>query len=147
MSRQKRYIIYEEGQGYIKNIPENRLAYSLTRNKREAKKFTSLNVVESTIDDLILAGYSKDNQLHVFGYEEYESNFALGYKKAALSYAERYGIMDYKVEGSNMIFYVSYPEYLGNPRYTIKHTVNLDTGVDTPQRLKRFIAAGLNNRG
>ena len=46
-----------------------------------------------------------------------------------------------------MRFNVSYPAYLGNPRYTVQHEVNLDTGKETTKRLKRFDSKGLCNRG
>lgn len=69
------------------------------------------------------------------------------YNQRALEYAERYGIINYRVEGNNMIFNISYPAYLSNPRYTIQHKVNLDTGVDTVRSLKRFDPKGLQNRG
>ena len=42
------------------------------------------------------------------------------YESRALSYAERYGIIEYKVIKNIMRFNVSYPAYLGNPRYTVQ---------------------------
>lgn len=69
------------------------------------------------------------------------------YESRALSYAERYGIIEYKVIKNIMRFNVSYPAYLGNPRYTVQHEINLDTGKETTKRLKRFDSKGLYNRG
>lgn len=141
-----RYVIYEEGKGYIRSIPKTTLGYTLTKKPEQAKKFNSLELVEGTIDELVLAGYSKDNQLHVFGYEEYISPQEHYYNDRALRWAERYGILNYKVNKNLMIYYVSYPAYLRNPRYTIKHTVNLDTMRETTEPCKRFVSEGLANR-
>lgn len=141
-----KYVIYEEGKGYIRSIPRTSLGYTLTKRPEQAKKFSSLELVEGTIDELILAGYSKDNQLHVFGYEEYVSPHEQYYASRALSWAEHYGILHYKVNKNLMIYYVSYPAYLKNPRYTIKHTVNLDNMLDSTEPCKRFVSEGLANR-
>lgn len=59
------------------------------------------------------------------------------YSARALAFAERYGIVDYKVQGKTMVYYKQYPEYLNNPRYTIKHTVYLDSGREVTKQLKR----------
>ena len=69
------------------------------------------------------------------------------YEEIALRYAERYGIIEYKVIKNIMRFNVSYPAYLGNPRYTIQHEINLDTGAEKTKQLKRFDSKGLHNRG
>ena len=70
----------------------------------------------------------------------------MNYESVALHYAEQYGIINYKVKGSQMIYNVSYPAYLSNPRYTIQHIVNLDTLKEQTKRLKRFDSNGLVNR-
>lgn len=67
-------------------------------------------------------------------------------KQAALRYAERYGIVSYRVQGWKMIYNVSYPAYLNNKRYTVQHTVNLKTGGSTSRVLKRYDSAGEINR-
>jgi len=69
------------------------------------------------------------------------------YEFLSRQFAEQYGIVKYRVNGNLMIYNVSYPAYLSNPRYTIQHTVNLDTGEDCTRQLKRFDTSGLQNRG
>jgi len=61
----------------------------------------------------------------------------IDYSAKALAFAERYGIVDYKVQGKTMVYYKQYTEYLNNPRYTIKHTVYLDSGREVTKQLKR----------
>lgn len=68
------------------------------------------------------------------------------YDAKALSFAEHYGIILYKVEGRFMIYNVSYPPYLTNRGYTIQHTVNLDTMQETTVMLSRFLKKFLCNR-
>lgn len=70
----------------------------------------------------------------------------MNYEMIALHFAEQYGIINYKVKGNQMIYNVSYPAYLSNPRYTIQHIVNLDTLKEQTKRLKRFDSNGLVNR-
>lgn len=69
------------------------------------------------------------------------------YDTIALCYCEQYGIIEYKVKGNLLIYNVSYPAYLGNPRYTIQHTINLDNMSHTSKQLKRYSSWGSNNRG
>lgn len=69
------------------------------------------------------------------------------YSAIAVQYAERYGIVNYRVTGNIMIFNVSYPQYLSNPRYTIQHRIDLDTGRESTRKLGRFDSKGLANRG
>ena len=64
----------------------------------------------------------------------------------ALQYAEKYGIIDYTVRGTQMIYLVSYPKYLYNPAYTVRFTVDLTTGKATGEKLSRFYKKGLVNR-
>lgn len=46
-----------------------------------------------------------------------------------------------------MIYNVSYPEYLNNPRYTVQHTVNLDIMSEgAVVKLGRYDAKGVYNR-
>lgn len=68
------------------------------------------------------------------------------YDAIALGFAEKYGIIEYKVMRNKMIFNISYPAYLSNPRYTVQHEINLDTGIEITRKLKRFDAKGLVNR-
>lgn len=68
------------------------------------------------------------------------------YELLSRQFAERYGIVEYRVKGNTMIYNVSYPAYLSNPRYTIQHTVNLDSEVEQTKQLKRFDSKGLVNR-
>ena len=64
----------------------------------------------------------------------------------ALRYAEKYGIIEYRVKGNSMIYNVSYPAYLYNKRYTIQHEVNLITGDHKSVTLKRYEPKGALNR-
>lgn len=67
------------------------------------------------------------------------------YNELAIHFAEKYGIVEYRVKGNLMIYNKSYPAYLSNPRYTVQHCINLDTGKDTTKRLKRFDKNGYLN--
>lgn len=64
------------------------------------------------------------------------------YEDDALLYAERHGILDYKVKGSSMIYYANYPKYLAEPRRTYKVTYNLKTRTETRTLLKRWSKLG-----
>lgn len=64
----------------------------------------------------------------------------------AITFAEKYGIVKYKVQGKKMIYNVSYPAYGGNPHYTIQHTVDLETMQETTKQLKRYDSSGAVNR-
>ena len=68
------------------------------------------------------------------------------YEQKAIQWCERYGIVEYKLNKNLLVYNVSYPAYLGNPHYTIKHTVNLDTMQETTQQLKRYDHKGVYNR-
>lgn len=70
----------------------------------------------------------------------------MGYADVATVYAERYGIVQYHVKGNTMTFYKSYPAYLGNKAYSIKHFINLDTGIETTQRMNKVFKEGFYNR-
>ena len=68
------------------------------------------------------------------------------YNNIALAYCEKYGIIEYRVKGNLLIYNISYPAYLYNPRYTIQHTVNLDTGREETKQLKRYDSKASVNR-
>lgn len=63
----------------------------------------------------------------------------------ALQYAEKHGIVEYKVKGNRMIYYANYPEYLTEPRYTMKVTVRLNTLKEERQRLSYWNPKGNHN--
>lgn len=73
------------------------------------------------------------------------------YRLRAQRYAERYGIIKYHVLGSKMVFYDNHREVerVGDTfkkvSYTMKRTVNLETGAETSQRLKRLNKEGWQN--
>lgn len=69
------------------------------------------------------------------------------YEQRAQEYVEKYGIINYRIEKTFLVFNVSYPQYLGNPRYTIQHRVNLETMQETTHQLKRYDPKGAYNRG
>ena len=63
----------------------------------------------------------------------------------ALQYAERHGILDYKVKGNRMIYYANYPSYLSEPRKTYKVTVRLNTMKEERQLLTKWNPKGNAN--
>jgi hypothetical protein len=69
------------------------------------------------------------------------------YELVATQYCERYGIVQYKVQGYKLIYNVSYPAYLSNPRYTVQHTIDLRDMSHSSKQLQRFDSKGLENRG
>ena len=68
------------------------------------------------------------------------------YKLRALEYAEKYGILEWKVKSNKMIYLVSYPKYLSNPAYTVEFTIDLDTFSASSRVLSRYYKKGLVNR-
>lgn len=69
---------------------------------------------------------------------------ALKYHKG-IRYAEKYGIVDYKIKNGKLIYYANYPEYLNEKKYTIKIVVNLKTMEEKRKRLKRWNKKGNAN--
>jgi hypothetical protein len=63
----------------------------------------------------------------------------------ATRYCEEHGIINYKVEGDVLTYNVSFPAYLNNPHYTVKHEINLKTGKETTTKLKRYNKNGEDN--
>lgn len=74
------------------------------------------------------------------------------YELKAQRFAERYGIVDYDVVRNTMVYYDNHrgKEYVGGVlkfvSYTMKRTVNLDTGDIVSIRLKRLNKRGWNNQ-
>jgi len=67
-------------------------------------------------------------------------------EEKAIIWAERYGIVDYRIDGHYMIYNKSYPATMYEPHYTIQHTVDLVIMQELPtKRLKRFNKNGYNN--
>lgn len=66
-------------------------------------------------------------------------------EQVAREYAEKYGIIEYKIKGNRMIYYANYPAYLAEPRYTIKVTIRLDTLKEERQRLTKWNPKGNYN--
>ena len=65
----------------------------------------------------------------------------------AALYAEEFGIVEYRVQGWYLIYNVSYPAYLGNPRYTYQFKVDLRTlKIVDRKQLKRYDPKGIYNR-
>lgn len=73
------------------------------------------------------------------------------YRLRAQQYAERFGIIKYHVSGNKMVYYDNHREVerVGNTfkkvAYTMKRIVNLDTGAETSQRLRRLNKEGWQN--
>lgn len=73
------------------------------------------------------------------------SNLQILREQIALRWAENYGIINYKVEGNKMVYYKTYRKYLMNPAYSMKHTINLDTGHELVEHCKRVVSSGYDN--
>ena len=69
------------------------------------------------------------------------------YEQKAVLWAEEHGIVEYRVKGRTLIYNVSYPAYLNNPRYTVQFHVDLDSGKTVNKKfLKRYDPKGAYNR-
>lgn len=68
------------------------------------------------------------------------------YEQKALAFAEKFGIIKYRVDGYKMIYNVSYSDYLGNPRYTMQHVVDLRNMEEGVRQLRRYYRSGEVNR-
>lgn len=70
------------------------------------------------------------------------------YTARADKYAEAHCISDYRVKGSNLIYNVSSRGGAHQPRCTVQHTVDLNTGTEINVRtLGKYDAAGEYNQG
>lgn len=59
------------------------------------------------------------------------------YEEKALRYAERHGVIEYKVKRNKMLYYTSCPqEHLSH-----RVTINLDTMEDKREKLKHYYKA------
>lgn len=72
-------------------------------------------------------------------------NNRAGLLNKATVYCEKYGIVEFRIEGYYLIYNKSYPAYLNNSRYTVQHRVDLRTMQETTKRLKRFDRKGYLN--
>lgn len=94
---------------------------------------------------------TKRNLINLKEASIYTSLFLLGgfimnlYERNALMFAEKYGIIEYRIRGYNMIYNKSYPACACEPRYTVQHTVDLRTMQESTRRLKRFDPKGIVN--
>ena len=69
------------------------------------------------------------------------------YEVLAAQWAEKYGIVDYKVQGKFMIYNVSYPATMFEPRYTMQRHIDLTTmRTVVNKRLQRYNKNGEVNR-
>lgn len=69
----------------------------------------------------------------------------MDYSRNAKLYAEKYGVIEYRVKGRYMIYNKSYPATSCEPRRTYQHKVDLVTGISTVTLLKRFDGKGYYN--
>jgi hypothetical protein len=63
-------------------------------------------------------------------------------------WAQRFGVVTYRIDGKYMIYNISYPTNLmtGVKRYTIQHVINLETmQQETIKPLQKFDKSGLKN--
>ena len=72
------------------------------------------------------------------------------YEQRALEYAEKYGVVTYKVVGNKMIYNVNFynSEFIGKwvrKPCTVQRAVNLDTMEVTSKQLKRLQKNGWDN--
>lgn len=63
----------------------------------------------------------------------------------ALSYANYYNVVSYKIRGNNMIFEVSKVGTADTPKSTWQYFVNLQTGQERGRKLDHFVKRGLIN--
>ncbi len=64
----------------------------------------------------------------------------------AIEYAETYGIIDYKVIGTKMVYYANYPAVQYEKRRTYKVTVDLNSMKECSREcLKRWNCKGNSN--
>lgn len=67
------------------------------------------------------------------------------YNKRAIVYCEKFGIVEYRINGNTLVYNQSYPACSCQSRYTVQHKINLDTMEETVTRLKRFDPKGYYN--
>lgn len=60
----------------------------------------------------------------------------------AVEYAEKHGIIDFKVKGNRMIYYANYPAYIAEPDRTYKVTIRLNTMKEERQLLNKYYPKG-----
>ena len=63
------------------------------------------------------------------------------YELKALKVAERIGVIEYQVNGKNMVYYSNYPI----ARETVKVSINLDNAVESRKVLKNYLKKGNYN--
>lgn len=70
------------------------------------------------------------------------------YEKNATLYCERYGIVDYKISGNELVYYANHPSSHPSERnITYKVTVDLDTNKTIERKeLKRYYKWGQFNK-
>lgn len=66
-------------------------------------------------------------------------------ERLVLEYVEKYGIIDYKVEGAWLIYYANYPAYISEPRKTYKVMVRISTGEEVRILLGKWNSKGNAN--
>lgn len=72
-------------------------------------------------------------------------NLSISRQQKALMFVEKYGIITYKITGNKLVFYKTYPAYLGSPAYSMRHIVNLDTGIELVEHSKKVVKEGMYN--
>lgn len=143
----QKYIIIAHGanEGYVKAISKGKIYY--TKNQAEAKRFNTEDAVQSAIDRCQrLVGLSST----VFVYDAIQVMSVsrkprVYYEERAIQWADRYGIVEYKVQGNKMIYVQTYGGGYEKP-YTMKSTINLDTmTTESRVKLRRMSRKGYYN--
>ena len=143
----QKYIIIAHGanEGYVKALSKDKIYF--TKNQAEAKKFNTEDRVQSAIDRCQrLVGLSNT----VFVYDTIQvlnvsRKPRVYYEERAIQWAERYGIVEYRVQGNKMIYVQTYGGGYEKP-YTMKSTINLDTmTTESRVKLRRMSRKGYYN--
>jgi hypothetical protein len=78
--------------------------------------------------------------------EEKQMEITQGQKvQRAIEYAEKHGIVEFKVNGNRMIYYANYPAYISEPNRTYKVTIRLDTMKEERKLLNKYYPKGNHN--
>lgn len=118
--------------------------FTLTKDDLVAKVWDSQAEASAVIDKLSAKYQERGTSFVMYAYRKRCDKRV--FERLASEYAKKHGIVKYRVVRNTMIYNVSYPSYLNNPRYTVQHIVNLATEEEQTKQLQRYVADGLVNR-